>query len=123
MIFTFGLDLTSDLNPSLGVTHPSVALDPLEILTMNNPRLAADVWTRNGPPTIPNRAMVNCFLPRDFKMKILVWNCREAADQNFQTNVRDLISQYSPNLLILIETRLSSDRAHAMVITCLLITM
>ena len=59
---------------------------------MNNPRLPTEDWIRHGPPTILNCAMINCFLPYDVKMKILVWNCKGVIGQSFKTNARDLIS-------------------------------
>ena len=52
----------------------------------------------------------NYFLPHDFEMKILLWNCRRATSPNFQTNVRDLINQYTPDTLILTKTKPLRDK-------------
>ena len=67
-------------------------------------------WTRYGPLVIPKHAMISYFLPCDFKMKILLWNCKGPTSPNFKMNVKDLIFQCTLNILILIETRLSSDK-------------
>ena len=41
---------------------------------------------------ILDKAMVNCFLPSDFKMKILLWNCHGAGNPDFRRALRDLLS-------------------------------
>ena len=44
-------------------------------------------------------------------MRILVWNCREAGNEDFLGVIRDLISVHDPVILVLVETRISGDRA------------
>ena len=82
---------------------------PLKIKAINNPIMLCEDWLREGPQAMPKRAIINCFLSQDFNMKFLLWNYRRAVNQEFNRVVRDLISQYSLNMLILIETKLSSD--------------
>ena len=44
-------------------------------------------------------------------MRILVWNCREAGNEDFLGVIRDLISVHDSVILVLVETRISGDRA------------
>ncbi|GLT57157.1 hypothetical protein SLA2020_301450 [Shorea laevis] len=44
-------------------------------------------------------------------MKILSWNCRGAANQNFLNHVLDLKRTHSPAIMLIMETKLTGDRA------------
>lgn len=44
-------------------------------------------------------------------MNILSWNVREAAGADFRIIFRELVASHIPNLVILIETHISGDRA------------
>ena len=72
-----------------------------------------------GPPAIPERVMINYYHPKDFKIKILLWNCRGANNPNFFKALRGLLSQYKTNMLILTEIRAGGDRALAIYIDIL----
>ena len=50
-------------------------------------------------------------LPDGMPMRILVWNCRGAGNEDFLGVIRDLISVHDPVILVLVETRISGDRA------------
>lgn len=41
---------------------------------------------------------------------ILVWNCRGANSTQLFSNIKDLVSIYKPNILVLVETRVHSQR-------------
>lgn len=44
-------------------------------------------------------------------MNIIIWNCRGALKPSFLSNVRDLVSNYDPAILVVMETHLGGDRA------------
>ena len=46
-----------------------------------------------------------------FIMNIIIWNCRGALKPSFQTHVRELVRNHNPAILVLIETRVSGERA------------
>lgn len=41
---------------------------------------------------------------------ILVWNCRGANSTHFFVNIRELVSVYKPNILVIVETRVHCKR-------------
>lgn len=45
------------------------------------------------------------------KLKILVSNCQGAASKKFTVVIRDFISKYKPDLLILVETWVNREEA------------
>ncbi|GLT58322.1 hypothetical protein SLA2020_312230 [Shorea laevis] len=45
-------------------------------------------------------------------MKIVSWNCRGAANQNFLNHVLELKRIHSPAIMLIMETKLAGDRAH-----------
>ena len=49
------------------------------------------------------------FLP--LIMNILIWNCRGALSPTFCSNVSDLVRVHSLAIMIVIETKVSGDRA------------
>lgn len=44
-------------------------------------------------------------------MKIVSWNCQGAGDDDFRTNYRELVCIHSPDVVFLLETRVSPARA------------
>lgn len=38
-------------------------------------------------------------------MKMLLWNCRGARNDNFKTNIKDIHRDYEPDVVILMETK------------------
>ncbi|GLT46247.1 hypothetical protein SLA2020_200180 [Shorea laevis] len=46
-------------------------------------------------------------------MKILIWNCRGAANENFKRHVMDLKATHKPCMMLIMETKISGDRAKA----------
>ena len=44
-------------------------------------------------------------------MNIIAWNCRDALKPSFQNQVRELVNNHNPAVLIIMETRISGDRA------------
>jgi exonuclease III len=44
-------------------------------------------------------------------MRILVWNCRGAGNPNFRRNFAELLRSHRPSIAILVETRISGQRA------------
>ena len=83
LVLTFALDFKTTLNPATKMTHHTMEFQPLEVSTFNNPRRCVDKWQEMGPPAIPERAMINCYLLKDFKIKILLWNYRGANNPKF----------------------------------------
>ena len=89
---TFSLDLSSTFNQATKLALHTIAFEPLETNILMNQRVPTEDWVRESPPVIPERALVNCFLPQGFKMKILLWNCRGVANPNFRRALRDLMA-------------------------------
>ncbi|GLT77972.1 hypothetical protein SLA2020_495240 [Shorea laevis] len=46
-------------------------------------------------------------------MKILIWNCRGAASESFKRHVMDLKATHRPCMMLIMETKVSGDRAKA----------
>ena len=46
-----------------------------------------------------------------FMMNIIIWNCRGALKPSFQSSVRDLVANHDPAILMVMETRIGSDKA------------
>lgn len=46
-----------------------------------------------------------------FIMNIIVWNCRGARKPSFQSHVKELMRNHNPAILVVMETRVGSDRA------------
>lgn len=44
-------------------------------------------------------------------MNIIAWNRRDALKPSFQNQVRELVNNHNPAVLIIMETRISGDRA------------
>jgi hypothetical protein len=44
-------------------------------------------------------------------MKVLLWNCRGAGNPNFRRNFADLKRSHQPTIVVLVETRISGQRA------------
>lgn len=44
-------------------------------------------------------------------MNIIAWNCRGALKPSFQNHVRELVNNHNPAVLIIMETRITGDRA------------
>jgi exonuclease III len=44
-------------------------------------------------------------------MKVLLWNCRGAGNPNFRRNFADLMRSHQPTIVVLVETRISGQRA------------
>lgn len=53
------------------------------------------------------RTSWNC----DFPMRVISWNCWGIGSQNFFRNIKELINIINPNVLIGMETRVTSSRA------------
>lgn len=47
----------------------------------------------------------------NFPMKILIWNCRGAANPHFRRHFREIIKTHQPQMAVITETRISGDRA------------
>lgn len=67
-----------------------------------------------------NRDMTFSNLPFNFHasnfffpliMNLLIWNCRGALSPTFSTNVSELVRVHSPTIMIVIEIKISGDRA------------
>ncbi|GLT51127.1 hypothetical protein SLA2020_245580 [Shorea laevis] len=58
------------------------------------------------------RALGSSFL-NSWNMNILSWNCREAANQNFLNHVLDLKRMHSPAIMLIMEIKLTGDKAQA----------
>lgn len=48
-------------------------------------------------------------------MNMLIWNCRGALKPNFFSLVSDLIHKHHPAILVIMETKVSGDRARSIV--------
>ncbi|KAL7263002.1 hypothetical protein ACSBR1_001214 [Camellia fascicularis] len=46
-------------------------------------------------------------MPSMDSLKILIWNCRGAGNNNFKRNMRELIRTHNPGILILMETKVT----------------
>ena len=44
-------------------------------------------------------------------MNIIIWNCKGTLKPNFQNNVRELVNNHNPAVLIIMETRIDGERA------------
>lgn len=44
-------------------------------------------------------------------MNIIIWNCRGALKPSFQSHVRELVRNHDLAILVLMETRIGSDKA------------
>ena len=44
-------------------------------------------------------------------MNLIAWNCRGALKASFQNYVRDLVNNYNPAILIVMETKIGGKRA------------
>ncbi|GLT78299.1 hypothetical protein SLA2020_498390 [Shorea laevis] len=44
-------------------------------------------------------------------MKIMSWNCRGTANQEFKQNAIDIINQHNPGILVIMETKLVGEKA------------
>ena len=44
-------------------------------------------------------------------MNIIVWNSKGALKPNFQRHVRELVRNYNPDIMVIMETRIGGDRA------------
>ncbi|GKV08919.1 hypothetical protein SLEP1_g20489 [Rubroshorea leprosula] len=49
-----------------------------------------------------------------WNMKIVSWNCRGAANQNFLNHVLELKRIHSPAIMLIMETKLNGERAHTL---------
>ncbi|KAK4492627.1 hypothetical protein RD792_003445 [Penstemon davidsonii] len=63
---------------------------------------------------LKTRKVCNLLLPETlnwFFMKILTWNCRGAGSDNFRTTFNDLVKTHKPDIVFLLETKVSEERA------------
>ena len=51
------------------------------------------------------------FSPNFLMMNIIIWNCRGARKPSFRKHVGDLVQNYNPAILVVMETRVGGDRA------------
>ena len=51
------------------------------------------------------------FSPNCLMMNIIIWNCRGAWKPSFRKHVGDLVQNYNPAILVVMETRVGGDRA------------
>ena len=51
------------------------------------------------------------FSPNCLMMNIIIWNCRGARKPSFRKHVGDLVQNYNPAILVVMETRVGGDRA------------
>uniref|UniRef100_A0A2N9EFE1 Reverse transcriptase domain-containing protein n=1 Tax=Fagus sylvatica TaxID=28930 RepID=A0A2N9EFE1_FAGSY len=63
-------------------------------------------WRRRGMGRGQTTTILN-FL----SMKVLLWNCRGAGNPNFRRNFADLKRSHQPTIVVLVETRISGQRA------------
>ncbi|GLT28284.1 hypothetical protein SLA2020_032260 [Shorea laevis] len=49
----------------------------------------------------------------NWSMKMISWNYRETAKQNFQASVMDLKRLHSPSIMLIVETKIGGDQAKA----------
>ncbi|KAK4269830.1 hypothetical protein QN277_022937 [Acacia crassicarpa] len=45
-------------------------------------------------------------------MIIASWNCRGASSRTFPLDIKDIVNKYHINIICLLETRISGDRAN-----------
>lgn len=43
-------------------------------------------------------------------MRALIFHCRGAGNRNFERNIRDLIAQHNPSIILLVETRVTGSK-------------
>ncbi len=63
------------------------------------------VWRRRGGQTTPAP------IHNSLSMKILLWNYRGVGNPNFQRNFAALMRYHHPAIVVLVETRISGQRA------------
>ena len=44
-------------------------------------------------------------------MNVIIWNCRGALKPSFRKRVTDLVQNYNPSILVVMETHVGGDRA------------
>ena len=44
-------------------------------------------------------------------MNIIIWNSKGVLKPNFQTHIRELVQNYDPTILVVMEARLGGDKA------------
>lgn len=59
----------------------------------------------------PHRGFFLIFIHFLFLMKIMLWNCRGAGNDEFLCIIRDLIAMHDPMILVLVETKISGEKA------------
>ncbi|GKU90595.1 hypothetical protein SLEP1_g4575 [Rubroshorea leprosula] len=102
------------LNP-LGIEMVGIDIEPAWEET-------ARIWKRaNWAPQswMPLNSQLSSSISLDFPelnaMSILFWNVRGAGNPAFLRNIHDLVDKFSPNILILSETRVNQHRAEGII--------
>lgn len=102
------IDIDCCLNTDTGTVDYNLHLNPSFAFDPSNPDLDFGTTTPpSSPPLNPT------FLP----MNILAWNIRGTANSDFRREFRNLQLKYSPDIVILTQTRLDGRRAHAILST------
>ncbi|GKU94254.1 hypothetical protein SLEP1_g7776 [Rubroshorea leprosula] len=57
------------------------------------------------------RWVMNSFSSIAWSMKVLSWNCRGAANDDFKRNAKEIIREHNPGIFIIMETKLAGDKA------------
>ncbi|GLT58776.1 hypothetical protein SLA2020_316440 [Shorea laevis] len=57
------------------------------------------------------RWVMNSFSNIAWSMKVLSWNCRGAANDDFKRNAKEIIREHNPGIFIIMETKLAGERA------------
>ena len=85
---------------------------PMDLITF---RLTLNTQPRNLLAPLQTKWMTgHAHMTNPFNflsMKILVWNCTGAGNPNFCRNFTDMVCSHRPSIAIILETRISSQRA------------
>lgn len=88
-----------------------VRMFPMAPSNVHTQNQAQSPFSRENVTNIP---MGTLFAPTPhypLQMKILAWNCRGAASDEFFNEARNLISRVQPHVFIVMETKLAVDRS------------
>jgi hypothetical protein len=123
-LMTDNITILVEIHQRLRSFRLSIDLRPLGMLQGPSYRV---VMNPSAPITpIPNQHLLNRthtrrrefsgrFSPTSTtnlsSMRILVWNCRGAGNPNFCRNFADLLRSHRPSIAVLVETRISGQRA------------
>nr|POE62106.1 hypothetical protein CFP56_40202 [Quercus suber] len=89
-----------------------IFLDPLSVLRPSS----ANSQVGQSGPSFPRTPLLSLFPnPQSPSMKIVTWNVRGAGNARFHLNVQDLINANSPEILVILEPKISGNQAEHVV--------